>query len=392
MGELTSLDMIGFKPIDTPEFRERFLSVLDRFEDVFSPETVEYGRRRIRKVPYREFKLLAGKEGWALGITFHRTHPLKITGFVDVVPREASHDTPNRIGLYMRSRAAHHGHLARLVDFGSALYELMSACCGFITLPWLDNVRGVDPLQGLPGLGWATWLGPEYAQFVPPPSGAGLHVENLPDGGLFIHCGFPDDIMHPDPRVVNAYELLLSQVDSRLLQTNGSAKQVPKFRFHVPQDRGMKRDVGPGPNERLYGPLGFTRRPEIRVILDKVEPKTLEGGVPNNVGGAVRFWGLTPNALKELLGLLPAEQADDSLEYSPTLREMVEVGRLYPNARFFGFRVVPENPGERITIEGFTLPATSVTDEIRQQIEALGPNRVDWVDVGGQRVLFVEWE
>lgn len=101
----------------------------------------------------------------------------------------------------------------------------------------------------------------------------------------------------------------------------------------------------------MYSPEGFTRRGEIKAILDRLEPDVLEFGAPNGTGGAYYFAGLTPEEGKRLLGFLPPAQAGDSQESSPTFQEMIALGERFPDIPFLGTASLRRD-NERITIEG----------------------------------------
>lgn len=103
-------------------------------------------------------------------------------------------------------------------------------------------------------------------------------------------------------------------------------------------------------------PQGFTQAPEIASILNQYEE-------PPTRGGTIRFWRLPAADAARLLTLLPGWQGDDRQNLSPTLRQFVEAGHRCPQMSFTGYRVVPERSDERVTIDGFVVPALVLPHE-----------------------------
>jgi hypothetical protein len=111
------------------------------------------------------------------------------------------------------------GFLSETVQFASQVYRLLSPCYGFITLAWMPPLGVVtQPSRGLPGWGWATWLGPEYNELVPLKSSTGLTVEEMPDGGRLYICARPDDVGKPDARTLAVYARVANSIEPDLFQ------------------------------------------------------------------------------------------------------------------------------------------------------------------------------
>ena len=120
--------------------------------------------------------------------------------------------------------------------------------------------------------------------------------------------------------------------------------------------------------------VGFTRRPEIRAILDRCE----EWVDPGDEGTEVEFaeWsGLTLDDAIRVMELLPEWEMEMRQNQSPSIREMIRLGRTYPGITFHGYRIGPAREDERISFEGFTLPKDSVSHrEAERLAEELRPD------------------
>jgi len=98
--------------------------------------------------------------------------------------------------------------------------------------------------------------------------------------------------------------------------------------------------------ERLYGPKGFTAKPEIINILSRYETGLSYGGI-------AYFDCLPTREARQLLELLPPEQGEDRQNLAPSFAKLVELGEKFQEVYFHGYRVFPERSDERITLEGF---------------------------------------
>lgn len=418
------LDMTSFRPLTACEDARPFFEILENSGGIYVPEFIEQ-RRKARYQP-GNYEWLADFWG-PTGFRLERKQPVHVTTLLTIVPevaREAG--STNDLAMWIpASCLASSDSLAKLVSLGERLYDFFCPTYGFIALPWLAvRGAGMQPQWGLPGFDWATWLGPEYGDLVSIPVTEDLIVKRMADEGRLFLCGSPRNATEEDASVVRAYEHVLRHVDPNVIQapranafenlpgaerTKGRGKRydflaeiakrvctpertlrLPKFRYleggvgrESPQERGAHEWGG-------YGPEGFTRTSEVRAILDGLEPDFLSPGVPNGMGGAVYFSGLSVAEAKRLLDLLPPAQADDALETSPTFREMVELGERLPSIRFIGYRTKP-GYGERITIEGFYLSQEDATPEVVAAVKEYEPDEMECGIYEGQKIVLAKW-
>ncbi len=419
------LDMTSFRPLTDRGNAKSFFEILEAGDELFVPEYVKKDRRL--KYQRGHFERLANI--WEpVGFVLERSRPQRVTTIVSILPeatREAG--SPNGFMLSIPASSFVSPHLLdKLLRLGDELYGFFSPIYGFIRLPWLSKIgAAAQPQWGLPGFGWATWLGPEYNDLIEVPLLSELTITRKPDGGRLLLCGRPENVAEEDASVMRAFEHVLRHVDPSVIQpprpsefrklvgieeakrierydvSTEAAKRVgasewivrmPKFRYL--SDRGgrdVRKSEATTHEWGGYGPKGFTRSPEVRAILDELEPDFLTDGVPNSVGGAVCFFGLSVPDAKRLLELLPPEQGNDSLETSPTFRHMVELGDRFPTIRFVGYRTQP-GEGERITIEGFYLPQRDATPDVVAAIKELRPDQLEWDVHQGEKVVLVKWD
>ena len=125
---------------------------------------------------------------------------------------------------------------------------------------------------------------------------------------------------------------------------------------------------------------GYANRPEIWAILEPhaekydrmmqaQRPDWYESGWS---GGMRSFDGLTVEELERLIEYMPEDFKGETQNESPTVAEMLEIGRRFPGTTFHGYVVSPERPDERISLEGFHLAASEL-DSLRLN-EELGPD------------------
>jgi hypothetical protein len=107
--------------------------------------------------------------------------------------------------------------------------------------------------------------------------------------------------------------------------------------------------------DRRYGPVGFTTTSEVRAILAP-DDLSLGGFHDYDTEDLFRFNGLPWREARELLKLLPEQNARDHQNAAPTFEQFVDLGREFPEIRFHGYRIDPSRGDERITIEGFLHP------------------------------------
>jgi hypothetical protein len=392
--EYVALDLVTFRPIEHPANAAHFFRVLESRGGVFVPQFIELRRnRRTHRLPYQKGNSETWSRCWAVGgFTLRREAPTDVLASLAIWPDRAKNPAANSFVMYLpvehfsTSRV-----LSELVELGNDLCEVLSPCYGSITLPSLPKLRVVrDPDRGLPGLGWATWLGPEYEEIVNLQPTNGIEVKRLSGGERLILCAWPQEVVDPGERVRKVLESAERQLPDGILQPEkGRAKLVPTFRFREerranPSEGGQ--DSNTQPSEQL------TFGPDVKTILAKYEPDLIDRGVPNGIGGAVFFTGLTPSDAKQLLDLLPKSQEDVSTESSPTFREMIELAARFPKIQYYGYRLLPELGKEQIVLSGFFLPKEDVTTSQMDEIKSLQPDEVEWEEFEGRSVVRVGWE
>ncbi|MBS1253620.1 MAG: hypothetical protein MAG451_02672 [Anaerolineales bacterium] len=124
-----------------------------------------------------------------------------------------------------------------------------------------------------------------------------------------------------------------------------------------------------------HGPEGFTQREEIREIMEPLLRS-------EELGGIIRFSGLTVEDGRKLLELLPPANRECYHNAAPSFSEFVlEVGERFPDALFFGHQVIPEREDECISIEGVLLPMTSPSSDrvlgVMKQFAQSEPDELD---------------
>ncbi len=155
------------------------------------------------------------------------------------------------------------------------MYEFLSPYYGFIRLPWMPSLFGVPmPDRGLPGWGWATWLGPEYDEIIEITPSELVGVRLMPDGGRLILLPYPEYPASdaPDSRCLQAYRWVPERIDPQAFHarpladlsgyTEQRASKVPRFRF---LDEGSGADAYRGGPAVAAGLGDLARRAGIRM-------------------------------------------------------------------------------------------------------------------------------
>ena len=133
-------------------------------------------------------------------------------------------------------------------------------------------------------------------------------------------------------------------------------------------------------------PEGYTRSAEIRAILDRYE----DGDPDDEV---IAWDGLTVDEAIRLSEHLPESFLNRNQNFSPTVREMIAPGRDYAGTRFFGYRVSPEREDERISFEGFYLPAEHAHHWVVEELEErLRPDESHRWSYQGERCHRFWWD
>jgi hypothetical protein len=138
--------------------------------------------------------------------------------------------------------------------------------------------------------------------------------------------------------------------------------------------------VFPGGAVGVYGPRGFTRRPEVADVLDPFE-------LGDPAGDLVELSGIPVRDAALLLALLPANQADVAAPGAPSFAALLAAARGWATATFGGFRVAPRRFDERIVLDSLTLSGDDVTPARRRRLLDLAPSTLEAHD----HLLVARW-
>ena len=214
-----SFHLVSFRLIWTREYAEKFLSVIKTTTGIFVPDRMERGGSEKEFSVSAPSALFRAWKGRGV-VQLSRSRPYKVLLSMDLADDTTVEVLPNH--LFATVDTAYFGSgesLSEMVQFGSQLYRLFSPCYCFITLPWMPSLGAVTrPFSGLPGWGWATWLGPEYNELVVLESSGGLFVEDMPDGGKLYLCAWPKDVSRPDAQILAAYTQVVNSIEPDLFQ------------------------------------------------------------------------------------------------------------------------------------------------------------------------------
>jgi hypothetical protein len=223
------VDFVSFKYLGSDETARKLAAALEHAGGIFVPEiiddmvpyTPEQLRRSWRRRPVH---LLRRRQPSAVEIVV-LSDPDRLVR--TTIGRSASqrglHDVPvlpSHLSVVVdETHLSSVNHIEELIRLGEHIYELASPCYGFLTLPWLPRLHDVaSPERGLPGWGWATWLGPEYDEILPIPANRAIEVTRKPDGGRLIRLPFPNDLARGDPASLLVYRQLVENLNSRVFQ------------------------------------------------------------------------------------------------------------------------------------------------------------------------------
>jgi hypothetical protein len=410
-----SFNLVTFKPLDVDAIAEPFVRALLDAGDIYVPERYEAPRRRQPR--FEPEKLKPWSQFWSgdsmnrvfLGRRRRQAEMTVVFGIAGKTPTPL----PSNLSIYVdASYYDPPGRILSFVGLGTKFYDLLSPYYAHLQIPHMPIVgpTGIPDL-GFPGFGWATWLGPEYEPLIQIPPADTVSIVELADGGRLVTLCLPERISLPDVRCLQGHHHVMSHAAEDILQPrvrspqdllhwfqrhDGSdgPKRLPKYRFVAegPHLR-LSTDRHDATHERYFGPLGFTRKPEIRAILDRLESRTIPGTPGHGSDGTSRFEGLAAQGARELLAHVTLENANFRLENTgPTLRELVALGERYPSILFFGYRVAPERPDERIVLEGFYIPKEEVKPGDIRSLNELMPDELGWVSRRRRKWLRVWWD
>lgn len=212
-----TLAMVTFKPIGSPDHARRFLGVLERAGGIYIPDFLGDDR-----TSYAQHNLRQLDSAWASGVpvSLGRENPVVVT-LTQVVQRgDTKTNPPSYCHLTVdMSHFATKGELEELLGLGNDLYDFFSPCYGFVRLSWMPELQATAlPVRGLPGWGWATWLGPEYDDLVRLRPSHDLAVQPMPDGGRLFLLPYPEQPAVADSHCLEAHRRVILDIDHRLFQ------------------------------------------------------------------------------------------------------------------------------------------------------------------------------
>jgi len=212
------LSMLTFRDLSAPSDRARFFTIVDA-TSLFRPNLIE--DERGRRTQYRgtvDQQTAVWNHGAQL--TLVREDRAEVRVFINVADEVMRKLTGSLLYLTAEpSLFQETTRLLELVELGKQLYSLLQPCYGFVSLPGFPPLFGTAlPMRGLPGWGWATWLGPEYRELVRLSPRHGVSVTHLRDGGKLYLLPLPSDVRRLDPAGTAAYNYILENVDPQLFQ------------------------------------------------------------------------------------------------------------------------------------------------------------------------------
>jgi hypothetical protein len=206
------LVMATYKPLAAQAHAFDLLSVFEQAGGIYLPEYVgckwRYGPHQWQRIA----------KHWTAGeLRLTRRRPVEVEVHVVIWPPGCQltllgvsidttyFDPPSR--------------LDEVIGLGNALYGLLLPYAGYVELPWMPRMKAIaQPQWGLPGWGWASWLGPEYEPIIELPAIDGVSVHAMADGGRLFVLPFPRDTRVPDAACIGAHEAVLAHADPLAFQ------------------------------------------------------------------------------------------------------------------------------------------------------------------------------
>ncbi len=213
------LQMASFKPVDPPETARLLLGILEESGGIYVPEIIG------DETKYRPGQPQQGTQHWTrdggLGVLLlQRKQPCEVAIILNLNEQQFLSLMPH--SLFVSIDISHFitaQRLDELLHIGNRMYDVLSPCYGFIELPWMPDLAVTFmPERGLPGWGWATWLGPEYERLVQFPQAVRIRMQSMPDSGRLILLPYPADPRSPDPSCLCAHEHVMQHVDPLVFQ------------------------------------------------------------------------------------------------------------------------------------------------------------------------------
>lgn len=127
-------------------------------------------------------------------------------------------------------------------------------------------------------------------------------------------------------------------------------------------------------NNGIYGPQGWTTRQGVHEILEATQEFIF--GDPS----FSRFRGARASQVSDLLDILPPENLDDYQNMAPVLGDLARACITHPNTvTLSGYIISPPRTDERVTVDGMTIQANPVQDDLRMRFEK--DSRAQWLAV-----------
>lgn len=124
----------------------------------------------------------------------------------------------------------------------------------------------------------------------------------------------------------------------------------------------------------IYGPKGWTIHRGVHEILGATQEFIF--GDPS----FSRFRSAQAQQVSDLLDVLPPENLDDYQNMAPSFGDLARACITHPHSvTVSGYIIAPPRPDERVTIDGITLHANPVEDELRVRFEK--DAQAEWLNV-----------
>lgn len=136
--------------------------------------------------------------------------------------------------------------------------------------------------------------------------------------------------------------------------------------------------------QRMFGPRGFTTRPEVWDLV---------GLVSSDYGNIRYFRAMPADNARQLLALMPNAVADMHPNGTPSLRDFVAMSEIIPGMFFHGYVVTEVREDERVTIEGFYVPK-SHKDAALRMAKTYGCEPDEWMrrDIEDAPYWYAWWD
>jgi hypothetical protein len=252
-----SLSLVTFKPIDSAGVGLEFFRTLETANAVFTPEAIDAEGMRSATYPLSDSQKARFWE--RSNLAMKREAPFRSYAILSIAKDDLRKAGGSFFSLHTDiSYFSPSTKLGEAVDLGNGLYKVLEPCYGYIHLPWMPGLTGVAyPTKGLPGWGWATWLGPEYGELVRVPMIEGLTTVSMFDNGRLFLLPRPDDVRVPNAKCISIHSKIVQSLPSEIFQPF-----FPSEPFDLSQSGGSEQ----AESRRLVSEISKTIREGRRTV------------------------------------------------------------------------------------------------------------------------------